>query len=135
MQMQENSRFRIVSIYLLIFGIVLAFWWPLSHWLYSDWYHQLMGFTPGSYADNMVKMIGTSGIVPVLLAWVTAVNPQKYRGNVIIMLIFGVAIAATNAYLILLGDWPVQEWFNVVVAAAFSMVLLILYPWRAAASI
>lgn len=61
-------RVRVLKGFLGIIGVLLLFWWPLSHWFFSDWYHGLLGFAAGSYPEGMVKMIGTCGVFPVLLA-------------------------------------------------------------------
>lgn len=67
MQWNETTRLKLTSIYLCVLGMMLAWWWPLSHWFFSDWYHQMLGFETGTYPDNMVKIIGTNGLVLVLL--------------------------------------------------------------------
>lgn len=130
MKWNETTRLKLVSWYLFVFGLGLAIWWPISHWFFSDWYHSLLGFEIGSYPDNMVKMIGTSGLVPVFLMLSSSKDPKKYRSNIIIITVFGFLLAATNLYLLARGTWPIEEVFNIFLAILSSLILLILYPWR-----
>jgi hypothetical protein len=69
-------KLKALQVYLAIMAALLFAWWPLSHWFFSDWYHGLLGFAPGSYADDMVKMIGTgaAGTVPQEKGWIKGEN-------------------------------------------------------------
>jgi hypothetical protein len=59
MIMSNETRIKTMRVFLSFNGIFLLFWWPLSHWFYPDFYHNLLGFTIGSYPDDLVKIIGT----------------------------------------------------------------------------
>jgi hypothetical protein len=120
------NKIRLLQIFLIIMGLFLLFWWPLSHWFYADWYHELLGFT--SYDPGLVRIIGTSGIVPVLLIIVTATDPIRYRGNLGILILFSLLLAATYLYLILSGQFPAQELLNVALCLVSVIVILSLWP-------
>jgi hypothetical protein len=120
------KKTQILQLFLIIMGLFLLFWWPLSHWFYADWYHELLGFA--SYDPGMVRIIGTSGIVPVLLIFVTATDPVRYRGNLAILVLFSLLLAGTYLYLILNGQFPLREGANVVLCIASAGVLIILWP-------
>lgn len=130
MHITNKQRLTIVSIYLWVFGIVLFFWWPLSHWFYPVLYHSLLGFEPGSYPDNMVKVIGTTGIVPVLMILFAAYNPVKNKHMIIIMIIFSFLMAFTYVFLIVSGQFPVLEYINVGFSIFSGLFLSLCYPWK-----
>lgn len=120
------NKIRILQLFLSVMGLFLLFWWPLSHWFYADWYHTLLGFA--SYDLGLVRIIGTSGIVPVLLIFVTATDPVRYRGNLAILLLFSVLLAGTYVYLIVGGQFPMREMLNVVLCGVTALVLVLLWP-------
>jgi hypothetical protein len=120
------NKIRILQLFLGVIGMFLLFWWPLSHWFYADWYHTLLGFS--SYDPALVRIIGTSGVVPVLMILVTATDPVRYRGNLAILLLFSVLLAGTYVYLIVNGQFPVQEMLNVVFCGVTALILLFLWP-------
>jgi hypothetical protein len=124
------KRYAIVRIFLVCAGIFLLFWWPLSHWFLSDWYHGLLGFAPGSYPDGMVKIIGTCGVVPVVIMFLCAKDPARNRSYVILLMVFALLISATYLYLIARGDFPVRELLNVGLSICLFLFLMIFYPWR-----
>jgi hypothetical protein len=54
---------RLLHAFLWLSGWLVLFWWPLSHWVYPDWYYHLLGFEnyPHSLDPALVKIIGTLG--------------------------------------------------------------------------
>lgn len=128
----NNLKIKIIKIFLCIVGVFLLFWWPLSHWLYPDLYHNLLGFTKGSYQDNMVKIIGTTGIMPVLMAFFSAINPIKNRDIIIILIAFSFLIAFTYLFLIITNQFPLLEYINVAISFFSAIFLLSFYPWNIA---
>ena len=128
--MGYSLRLKIVRIFLGGTGLFLLFWWPLSHWFYPDTYHQLLGFEAGSYQDNMVKVIGTTGLVPVLLLFFSAADPVRNRHMVMILIAFSALMAMTYVYLITSGQFPVLEFTNVGLSVFTALFLTLLYPWR-----
>lgn len=126
-----ERRLKIIQVFLLLNGLFVLFWWPLSHWFYSDFYHQLLGFKLGSYQDSMVKVIGTCGIIPVLLCLFSSKNPKRNRDLIIVIIIFSVLIAATFLYLITSGSFPVKELANVIFSLVSAIFLIVVYPWKA----
>lgn len=107
-----------------------VFWWPLSHWIYPDFYHQLLGFSAGSYQDSMVKVIGTCGIFPVVLCFLTAKNPIRNKDAVIVLILSGFFIAFTFLYLIISGYFPNKELINVGLSLFSAVFLGLVYPWK-----
>lgn len=126
----DEIRLKVIKIYLWIAGIFLFFWWPLAHWFYPDLYHTLLGFAIGSYQDNLVKIIGTTGIMPVLMAILSAINPIKNRDMIIILIIFSFLLAVTYVYLIITNQFPKLEFINVMISLASSIFLSVFYPWK-----
>lgn len=118
----------LLKIFLYLAGTALLFWWPLSHWFYSEWYHTLLGFKAGSYPDGMVKVIGAAGVMPVLLAFFSARDPVRNRGMIIILITFSIIMAGTYVYLILSNRFPPAEWLNVAICLVTALVLIILFP-------
>lgn len=116
--------------YFWFLGVFTLFWWPLSHWFYPDWYHQLMGFTSYDYA--LVKIIGTIGVVPVLGMFFAAANPIRNRDFVLILMVFFILLSATYVFLINFHGFPKQEYFNVGLLMANTVITGILFPWRKA---
>lgn len=115
------QRFRFT---LLLLGIGLAFWWPISHWFYSDWYHRLLGFEPGSYPDGMVKVIGTCGIYPVLLLFVAAKDPARNRWALRLGGMGFLAMSATFLLLVVQGTFPTAEVANVAASLVMGAYLM-----------
>lgn len=128
--MSTALRLRIISILLLAGGILLLFWWPLSHWFYSDFYHNLLGFKPGSYPDPMVKIIGSCGVLPVMMMLLAGLNPQKNRNIIALLVLFSLIIGMTYFYLILSAGFPEAEYWNAALCLITAFVLLIIYPWK-----
>jgi len=120
------NKTRMLQLLLSVMGLFLLFWWPLSHWFYADWYHMLLGFS--SYDPALVRIIGTSGIVPVLLIFVTATDPIRYRGNLAILVLFSLLLAGTYVFLIVSGQFPVQEVANVILCVVSAGILVMLWP-------
>lgn len=123
---------NILKLYLWLLGTFTLFWWPLSHWLYPDWYHRLFGFA--SYDDAPVKVIGTIGIVPVLGMFCTAAQPLRNRDFVLVLLVFSLAMPLTYVYLIHYRTFPEREYVNVALLLVNAAVLMFLYPWKLAVS-
>ncbi len=121
-------RIKILRLYLLVLALFTLFWWPLSHWLYPDWYHTLLGFH--SYDYSLVKIIGTIGAVPVLGMFFAASDPIRNRDFVISLLVFFPLLAATYIYLINAHGFPVREYINVSLLVVNSFALGLLYPWK-----
>lgn len=128
--MTIEFRIRLLKIFLGVMSLFLLFWWPLSHWFYSDWYHGLLGFEPGSYQESMVKMIGTCGIFPVMISINAFFDPIKNRGDVVCMITGSLALGVTFVHLILEGSFPVNEIVNVVMCFSTAVFLIIIYPWK-----
>lgn len=125
------KQMHILQTILFIMGTLLLFWWPLSHWFYPVWYHQLLGFeNPLQYADNaLVKVIGTSGLFPVLLLLFVAGNPLRNRDMLLVLIINCVLWGLTFLYLVQQGQFPKMEYLNVALFFAAMMSLVILYSW------
>ncbi len=126
----ENRRFRCLKLFLGTIGVSLFFWWPLSHWLYPDLYHRLLGFAPGSWSPGLVRVIGTCGMVPVLLALAAARHPRRNKDAVIVLIVFCVLMALTYLHLIAGGFFPRREYVNVALCLGAGLALGLLYPWR-----
>jgi hypothetical protein len=126
----NDLKIKTIKIFLWIAGVFLFFWWPLSHWFYPDLYHQLLGFVKGSYQDNMVKIIGTTGILPVLMAILSAINPYKNKDMIIILIIFSFLMAFTYLFLIITNQFPKLEYINVAIPLFSAVFLLLFYPWN-----
>lgn len=119
---------KILSTYLYIAGLALLFWWPLSHWFFSEWYHQILGFT--SWNDSFVRIIGTCGLAVTALIFLAAKNPLKNSDMILILIGFALALAATYTYNILYSDFPPAEWANVAACLINAGILMILRPRR-----
>lgn len=123
-------RIRFLRVYLALLAVLGLFWWVLSHWLYPDWYHDLLGFE--SYVDSFVKVIGTLSIMPILGLFFTAANPIRNRDLFISLLILSVLMAATYIFLINVQDFPWQEYLNAAFLLGNAVILSLLYPWQEA---
>ncbi len=132
MRLGAESKLKIVRVYLGIVGVFLLFWWPLSHWFYSDFYHTLLGFTPGSYQNSMVLVIGACGVIPVMLALTAANDPIRNRDGVVIIIFFSVVMALTYAWLIKKDLFPMMEIVNIALTLFSAAFLTIFFPWRRA---
>jgi hypothetical protein len=115
---------------LWIFGVLAFLWWPLSHWVYPDWYHGVLGFE--SYAAPYAKVIGTLSVLPVLGIFFAAANPLRNRDFVISLLVISVLMMGTYILLIYTQAFPAEEYFNVGLLAVNTVVLSLLYPWKQA---
>jgi len=124
------TRIKVLKAYLWAFGVLAFLWWPLSHWVYPDWYHTILGFE--SYVPSFVKVIGTLSILPVLGAFFTAANPLRNRDFVIVLLAASILMIATYIHLINAGEFPTQEYFNVGLLTINAIILSVLYPWKQA---
>ena len=123
-------KLKIIKAFLWITGIILFFWWPLSHWFYPDFYHRLLGFETGTYQDSMVKVIGTTGIVPVLLIIFSALDPIKNKFMIITLIVFSFLMIFTYLFLILTGQFPELEYINAGLLLFFATFLIFFYPWK-----
>jgi hypothetical protein len=103
-------------------------WWPLSHWVYPTWYHDILGFS--TYDPGAVKIIGTLSLIPILMMIFAAKNPIKNKDILLILVISGFLISVTYLYLILANQFPLGEYFNVILTFSLSLILLIIYPWK-----
>jgi hypothetical protein len=130
----DSTQLRLLRYYVLGLAVFGLFWWPLSHWLYPDSYHDLLGFT-GPVDDSMVKVIGTIGVVPILGLFLIARDPLRNRDFVATLLVFYALMAATYVYLINAQDFPAGEYVNVGLLTANFVTLGLLYPWRRAAAV
>jgi peptidoglycan/LPS O-acetylase OafA/YrhL len=93
-------------------------------------YHGLLGFTPGNYADDMVKIIGTTGLLPVLLLVIAARDPARNRGILLALIIISFALAGTYMYLVAGSQFPRRELFNAGLCLFSALALLALFPWK-----
>lgn len=131
--MNHLKRLRILRAYFICLGVFGLFWWPLSHWAYPDWYHDLLGFS-GVIDGSLVKVIGTIGVVPILGLFLIARDPLRNRDFVITLLVFYALMAATYVYLIVARDFPTGEYVNVAFLSINGVITALLFPWRAASS-
>ncbi len=130
MRLKVESKLKIVRVYLGIVGVFLLFWWPLSHWFYSDFYHTLLGFKLGSYQNSMVLVIGACGVVPVMLSLMAANDPVRNRDGVAIIIFFSIVMALTYAYLIRKDLFPMMEIVNIALTLFSAAFLTVFFPWR-----
>jgi hypothetical protein len=121
---------KIFRIYFYIVSVVMLFWWPLSHWLYPDIYHNLLGFQ--SYNPAMVTVIGTLSFFAVLGLFFVARNPIRNRDFFISLLIMSVLMAATYLYLIQTGQFPALEYINILLLLGNGIIACLIYPWKEA---
>lgn len=106
-------------------ALFLLFWWPLSHWFYPDWYHQLLGFE--RYDAAFVKLIGTMGVLPIVgLIW-TAFRPEEGRAFGAAFILWLVCLGATYLYLIATQGFPKGELVNVGLIAGNLVVWYFLF--------
>ena len=75
------KRIKVLKAYLWAFGVLAFLWWPMGHWVYPDWYHTILSFE--SYVSSFVKVIGTLSVLPILCAFLVAINPLRNRDSVI----------------------------------------------------
>lgn len=121
----KNKAFQI---YFSVLSVVMLFWWPLSHWLYPEMYHNLLGFE--SYDPAMVKVIGTLSFFAVLGMFFVAQNPIRNRDFFISLMVMSGLMVVTYLYLIQTGQFPVMESFNIILLLANGIIACTLYPWR-----
>jgi len=93
-------------------AVLLLFYWPLSHWLYSDLYHRMFGFAPGSYDQDFVKIIGTMGMIPVLGFVYAAFRPNESRAFLFAFTRWCFLQSATFINVVVDGKFPDREFFN-----------------------
>lgn len=123
---------RVFQWYCAVLAIFLLFWWPLSHWFYSDWYHQLLGFE--HYDSTFVKLIGTMGVLPVSgLLW-SAWHPHESRAFAAAFILWSFCLGATYLYLVESGQFPQGELFNVALITGNLLVWFFLYRETAGAT-
>jgi hypothetical protein len=128
---QQQLKIKIIRVFSFIMSIFLLFWWPLSHLFYSDWYHQILGFSKGSYQPSMVIVIGITGFLPVMQLLIIGLDPVKYKANIVSMMIFLLLLALMYIYLIVTGAFPYLEFFNVAASLFGLLVYGVVTPWKA----
>lgn len=126
--MGNEFRLKFTKVFLFLNGFLLFFWWPLSHWFYSDFYHHLVGFGPGNYHTAFIRVIGICGVMPVMLSLMAAKDPVRNRAAIITLITFGYLLAAGFTYLIAIGGLPKREFVNVGFSLLSALVLTIVYP-------
>jgi hypothetical protein len=119
---------RNFQIYFYVLSVVMLFWWPLSHWLYPDLYHHLLGFE--NYDPAMVKVIGTLSFFAVVGMFFVARDPIRNRDFFISLMITSGLMAGTYLYLIQTGQFPMLEYINIVLLLANGLISCLLYPWK-----
>lgn len=122
------TRIRVLKVYLRVLGLFTLLYWVGGHWLYPDWYHKLLGFQ--GYDLAMVRVIGTLTVLPMLGLFLSAARPLRNQDFMVAMLIQSLLIALTYVYLILRGDFPAGEYWNVAILLLNGVVLGCLYPWK-----
>ncbi|MBI5248665.1 MAG: hypothetical protein HY912_04155 [Desulfomonile tiedjei] len=120
------SKIKILKAYLWILGILVLFWWPLSHWFYPEWYHRLMGFK--DFDSSLVTIIGTTGVVVVMNIFMAAIDPIRNRGMLAILITFSIAMAGTYCFLIQTQGFPSREYFNMALLMLNTVILTALFP-------
>lgn len=125
-----ERRIKLLRIGSLIAAAALLFWWPLSHLFYSDWYHGLLGFLPGSYQPSMVIVIGICGFLPVMQLLLIALDPLRNRQSIVTMMIFSLLLIVMYICLISQDRFPKQETFNIAVCGAMFFFYLVVTPWK-----
>lgn len=123
------KRTSIFSVILAAIATFLLFWWPLSHWLYYDWYNSLLGFTFPATHDGLVKMIGTCGLMPVFALYALALRPRDNGPLVILLSAFSLCLAMTFAFLVARGDFPRLELMNAAMTCGLAVFLPVMYLW------
>ena len=108
----------------------MLFWWSLSHWLYPEAYHRLLGFD--RYDPAMVKIIGTLSFFAVVGMFLVARDPIRNRDFFITLLTMSVLMMATYLYLIQTKQFPVRESLNIILLLGNCIIANLLYPWQEA---
>jgi hypothetical protein len=116
-----------LRLYFAGLGVVAFIWWPVSHWLFPDWYHRVLGFR--QYDRSSARIIGTTGLPFVGSLFLVAMDPLASRSLVMLTIGFLVALAATYVDLIRRGEFPRGELFNVVLCFANAVIMGVAYPW------
>ncbi|MFX0070777.1 MAG: hypothetical protein ACFFAO_06780 [Candidatus Hermodarchaeota archaeon] len=124
------NRIKILRIYLVILGLFVLIWSVLSHWFFSDFYHQVYGFEPGSYNDTFVKIIGALAIFPALGLFFSARDPIKNRDLIATLIISSTLLAISYIYLINYQDFPILEYINAISFLILNGIMILLYPWK-----
>ncbi|PLX36669.1 MAG: hypothetical protein C0606_12640 [Hyphomicrobiales bacterium] len=120
------SKLAILRLYAAGLGLFTLFWWPLSHWFFPDWYHDLMGFE--SYDLAFVRLIGTMGLLPVGCLFWLAYRPREAYGFLVVFVVWSLLLAATFAFLILFSGFPQAEFGNVALLVMNAAILGFLAP-------
>lgn len=105
-------------------GILLFIYWPLSHWFFSDFYHTTLGFSPGSYDPDFVKIIGTMGMIPVAGFLYAAIRPTQAGAFVFGFTVWCFLMSATYIEVINNGHFPPQEYFNSALSFVVGLSLI-----------
>lgn len=122
------NRTYFLRIYYGLLATFLLFWWPLSHWFYPDWYHNLLGFEEYDYA--LVKIIGTIGMIPVFALFFSIREPIKNRAVPITIILFSILMSLTYHFLITTVDFPPREYINVALLCVNAVILILSFPWK-----
>ena len=123
-------KIKAFQLYFYVLAVVILFWWPLSHWLYPDLYHNLLGFE--RYDPAMVRVIGTLSFFAVLGMLFVARDPLQNRDFFISLMVMSGLMAVTYLYLIQTGQFPALEYINILLLLANGLIASLLYPWREA---
>jgi len=75
----------------------------------------------------MVRMIGTCGVLPVLVLTYLAIYPEKKWALVIMFSFFSFLLGLTFLYLVYFGFFPYREYFNVMLSIGVSILLPYVY--------
>lgn len=116
--------------YCLAIGATLGLYWPLSHWFFSDLYHQMQGFAPGSYDPDFVKIIGTMGIMPVAGFFYSALQPQDSPASLVAFMLWCFAMCATYLHVIAAGRFPPGEYLNAALVFVTGVSALLVLKSR-----
>ncbi|WP_166963894.1 hypothetical protein [Yeosuana marina] len=113
----------------MVLSVFIFFYWVISHWFFSKWYHKLLGFKEGSYQESFVKIIGTNGILPSLVLFIIALNPETNKELAVIYLLFLLAMALTYLFLIFKYNFPEREYWNVALITINILIISFYFPW------
>ncbi len=106
------------------YGILLFIYWPMSHWLFSHLYHTTLGFAPGSYDPDFVKIIGTMGMIPVAGLLYAAIRPAQAGAVVFGFTVWCFLMSVTYIEVINNGHFPTQEYFNSALAFVLGLSMI-----------
>jgi hypothetical protein len=119
---------KIFQFYFYALSVVTLFWWSLSHWLYPEVYHRLLGFE--RYDPAMVKIIGTLSFFAVLGMFFVARDPVRNRDFFISLMVMSGLMAGTYFFLIQTDQFPIAEYLNIIVLLGNGIISSLLYPWE-----